>query len=302
MSAACATRDRNAKPRRLQVAAARSAVARVTAVAITARSGMLRKHHAGRVSLVNIASEISMPFAKSLPDAPWSSPVRASRLIGQHIASEPKPESDNESETSLLPFPRQEPPRRTIRAAVSRLMTEIVAFSVHAGSVLPSVPIAIVSWLLAEFFAGCAAYAQAMYPVFPLEDDGVDRGDPLPPAASYPRPASPGRPILRLVPTMVERGIERHGAVAFPVRSKPGSHASSRTESLSQPEPARTAREGSSASIGATMTALLSKVRVIRAGRRAAKELDGIDDRTLRDVGICRGDIEAIVRQESRWE
>jgi uncharacterized protein YjiS (DUF1127 family) len=263
---------------------------------------MLRKHHAGRISLANIASEISMPFANSLSDAPWSSRIRALRLIGRHIASEPTPESDDESETSLLPFPRQEPPRWTIRAAVSRLVAEAVAFSVHAGSVLPGVPIAIVSWLLAEFFAGCAAYAQAMYPVFPLEDDGVDRGDPLPPVASHPRPASRERPILRLVPTMVERGIERDGAVAFHVRSEPGSHASSRTKSLSQPDPARTARAGSSASIGAIMTALLSKVRVIRAGRRAAKVLDGIDDRTLRDTGTCHGDIEAIVRQDSRWE
>jgi uncharacterized protein YjiS (DUF1127 family) len=263
---------------------------------------MLRKHHAGRISLANIASEISMPFANSLSDAPWSSRVRALRLIGQHISSEPTPESDDESETSLLPLPRQEPPRRTIRAAVSGLMAKTVAFSVHAGSVLPSVPIAIVSWLLAEFFAGCAAYAQAMYPFVPLEDDGVDRGNPLPAAASHPRPASRGRPILRLVPTMVERGIERDRAVAFPVRSKPGSHPASRTESLSQPDPARTARAGSSASIGATMTALLSKVRVIRAGRRAAKELDGIDDRTLRDIGTCHCDIEAIVRQDSQWE
>jgi len=112
-----------------------------------------------------------MPFAKPLPSASSSSRIRALRLIDHDIASERASKSDDLSQTSLLSFPRQKAPRRTIRWAVSRLMAEVIAFSAHAGSALPSVPIAILSWLIAEFFAGCAAYAQAMYPNFPLEHD-----------------------------------------------------------------------------------------------------------------------------------
>jgi uncharacterized protein YjiS (DUF1127 family) len=261
---------------------------------------MLWKYGVGRISPTNIPWEISMPFTKSLPGAPRSSRVRAFRLVDQDIASGPASESGDEFETSLLPFPRQEPPRRTVRGAVSRLMAETVAFSVHAGSVVPNVPIAIISWLIAEFFAGCAAYAQAMYPVFPPEDD-IDRGDSVRPAASHPGRAR-GRPVLRLVPATAERGSERDGAVAFPARNQPGVHAPYRAEFLLQPEPARTARADWGASFRAAATALLSKMRISRARRRATVELESIDDRTLRDIGICRGDIEAVIGQGSRWE
>jgi uncharacterized protein YjiS (DUF1127 family) len=305
MPAAHARRQRNAKLRQqlggsLAVAAG-PATAVVTAVAITARPKMLWKHGVGRISHTNIPWEISMPFANSLPDAPRSSRVRALRLVEQHIASGPASKSDDEFETSLLPFPRQEPPRRTVQGAVRRLMAETVAFSVHAGNVVPTVPIAIVSWLIAEFFAGCAAYAQAMYPVFPPEDD-VDRGDLVPPVASHPGHASRRRPVLRLVPATAERGSEKDGAVAFPARNPPGAHAPYRAEFLLQPEPARTARADWCASFSAAATALLSKMRIIRARRRATVELESFDDRTLRDIGICRGDIEAVVRQGSRWK
>jgi hypothetical protein len=154
-----------------------------------------------------------MPFAKPLPSASSLSRVRALRLIDQHIASERTSKPDDLSQTSLLPFPRQRAPRRTIRGAVSRLMAEVVAFSAHAGSAFPSVPIAILSWLMAEFLVGCAGYAQAMYPIFPLEDEEVDRNDPIAPAASHPGIALRARPGLTLVSATAERGVERDEAV-----------------------------------------------------------------------------------------
>jgi uncharacterized protein YjiS (DUF1127 family) len=119
---------------------------------------------------------------------------------------------------------------------LSRLMAEIVALMASVGHAFPNLPIAILSWLIAEFFSGCAAYAEAMYPI-------VDRGDPVPPAAP-PLPNRPlrARPSLKLVPATC-------------------------------------------ASTG-------------HAERRALNELADVDDRTLRDIGRCRGEIEIAVRHE----
>jgi hypothetical protein len=200
MPAAGATRHRRVESRRAQAVAARPAAARVTAVAITARTKMLRKHGAGRVFLANIAWEIPMPFSKPLPSASPQSRNRALHLIDQHIVSAPTLKSDN-----------LQPPRRTIQAAVSRLMAEAVAFSAHAASAAPGVPIAIVSWLIPEILAGCAAYGRAMYSFFPLDDEGVDCGDPVPPA-SHPVRAPRPRPVLSVVSGTAERGVERDEA------------------------------------------------------------------------------------------
>jgi hypothetical protein len=86
----------------------------------------------------------------------------------------------------------------------------MVARAASAGGALPNVAIAVVSWLISEFFAGCAAYAEAMYPMRPLEHDDAHRKDPVPPVAS--RPAGVPRPILRVVSGTAGRGAERFEA------------------------------------------------------------------------------------------
>jgi hypothetical protein len=170
-----------------------------------------------------------------MPLLPLASASRliASRRIDRHAISERAPGS----ERALIPFPRHAPPRRGTAAVLSRLMAEIVALMASVGHAFPNLPIAILSWLIAEFFSGCAAYAEAMYPI-------VDRGDPVPPAAAPPLPNRPSRarPSLKLVPATC-------------------------------------------ASTG-------------HAERRALNELADVDDRTLRDIGRCRGEIEIAVRHE----
>ncbi|MBV8919241.1 hypothetical protein [Bradyrhizobium sp.] len=93
---------------------------------------------------------------------------------------------------------------------MSRLMAEAGALMVHVAGALPNAPIAIVSWLVAEFCAGCAAYALAMYPTFPLEDHDIERRD-------------------------------GDGVVPFRAPDKPG-QARSQTEPAPPSEPARAGR------------------------------------------------------------
>lgn len=155
-----------------------------------------------------------MPSAKPLPSVSCLSRRSALRLLEQHIASEPAAQSGNESKTSQVPLPRQVPPQRSI----SSLIGEFFAFAVHAVSAHPNVLVAITSWLFSEFCAGCAAYAQAMYPTFPPEDD-VERGKGVQAAVPY----AGNAPAARTVSAAAERGIDTKGVIAFPAFSRPAS-------------------------------------------------------------------------------
>jgi uncharacterized protein YjiS (DUF1127 family) len=229
-----------------------------------------------------------------LPPASAPSRLIASRRIDRHAISERAPES----ETALIPFPRHAPPRRKAPAVMSRLMAEIVALMASVGHGFPNLPIAILSWLIAEFFAGCAAYAEAMYPISPLVDDPVDRGDPVQPAAPplLNRP-SRARPSLTLVPaTGAGTGHSLYGNRAMLVTPQAHRRSAFGADRLARPVSKQS--DGSSASIRGAACALLSKLRMARAEQRALKELADVDDRTLRDIGLCRGEIEIAVRQE----
>jgi hypothetical protein len=132
---------------------------------------MLRKHGTSRVSDANIAREIAMPIVKLLPHA------RSHR----HIRADP----DQLLEClGLIPFPRPAQRRRTIWAAVSRLVTATATFTAYVGHAFLDVSIGFLSWLIAEFLAGCAAYGQATYPAFLPVEDHVERGHPVPPTGS----------------------------------------------------------------------------------------------------------------------
>ena len=223
-----------------------------------------------------------------LPPASAPSRLIASRRIDRHAISERAPGS----ERALIPFPRHAPPRRRTPAVMSRLMAEIVALMASVGHAFPNLPIAILSWLIAEFFSGCAAYAEAMYPI-------VDRGDPVPPAAAPPLPNRPSRarPSLTLVPaTGAGTGHSLDGNRAMLVTPQAHRRSSFGADRLARPVSKQS--DGSSASIRGAACALLSKLRTARAEQTALNELADFDDRTLRDIGLCRGDIEIAVRQE----
>jgi hypothetical protein len=132
------------------------------------------------------AWEISMPFAKSLPDAPWSPRARTSGRIDRDIVSSQSSPAASMFAKSQMPSPAQEPFRRTIPGSVLSPAAETVALTMYAGGVLPKVPIAILSWLIVEFFAAYVAYAQAMYSIVSPQDS-LDRGDPVRPVAPQTR-------------------------------------------------------------------------------------------------------------------
>jgi uncharacterized protein YjiS (DUF1127 family) len=177
-------------------------------------------------------------------------------------------------------------------------MAEIGAFMASVGHAFPNLPIAILSWLISEFFAGCAAYAEAMYPVFPPVDDPINRCDPVPPAAPpSSNPPSRARPGLKLVPaTSASSGYSLDGDRAMLVAPQAHRRSSLGADRLARPVSKQS--DGSSASIRGATCALLSKLRTARAERRAMNELADVDDRTLRDIGLCRGEIEIAVRQQ----
>jgi uncharacterized protein YjiS (DUF1127 family) len=286
------------RPGRSRLVAMNVAANRVTAVAIKVRGGTLWKHGTGRVSLTNTAWEISMPFSKPLPCVPSSSRGPAPRPTDRYIALAPTRRSGDEAQETLLPFPRQASPQRRIWVAASRFIAEGAARSAHAMHALPNLPIVIVSWLVAEFFAGCAAYAQALYPIFPLEDDAADPCGRVAPAAAGQGNAPRSRPVLSLVPMMASS--ETDGAVPVRARNQPSPHSSSRVGCMSQAEPMRAGHAGWCASVNAVAMTLLSKLRLGREQRRTADALRLLDDRTLRDIGICRGDIESAKRESRR--
>jgi uncharacterized protein YjiS (DUF1127 family) len=244
-----------------------------------------------------------MPFSKSfsqpLPFTPSSSRRPALRPTDRYVAVAGNRGLDDDAQETLVAFPRQAPPRRSISAIASRLFAEGFVRSAHALHAVPTLPIAIVSWLATEFFAGCAAYAQAMYPVFPLEDEAADPPGRVAAAAAGQGDAPRSRPVLRLVP--MTPSSESDGAVAVGTRDQPSLDSSLRIGSLSQAEPMRADHAGRRPSVAVAAMSLVSRLRAARAQRRTTNVLQHLDDRTLRDLGICRGDIETAGR-ESRWE
>jgi uncharacterized protein YjiS (DUF1127 family) len=69
-----------------------------------------------------------------------------------------------------------------------------------------------------------------------------------------------------------------------------------------QSEMPRVDPPGWSAPIVSLWVELRSRISRQRARRLAITELSALDDRSLRDIGLCRGDIEHIARHGDRCE
>ena len=221
-----------------------TATGHVTTVTLIRCAGMLRKHASGRLALTTIARETSMPFAKQLSyPRRLRSPVR------------PRPAS--------LSLPQ-------IPVTTSPLMIETAArFAAHADRGSPNLLLAILSWVIAEFLAGCAAYAEAIHPNLAIAEDRVNLRDRM--------PCGPLRLDLQ---GEVKKGSRPASAVRLPGVSG------------ARPKPMRWYM-----SISALLMTLLSKLRKAQERRRALMELENLDERTLRDIGISRCDIESITRR-----
>ena len=83
------------------------------------------------------------------------------------------------TEISALPASSEDDaPRRSTVAAAWQLRVKTVAgFAACAAVAFPNFLLAVVSWTFAQALAGCAAYAEAMYPGFVDSDDRPDSRD-----------------------------------------------------------------------------------------------------------------------------
>jgi uncharacterized protein YjiS (DUF1127 family) len=179
--------------------------------------------------------------------------------------------------------PEQDAPGRVIPAAIFRGGAWVIGALAATGEIVFSrFLLAFMSWTVGEVLAGCAAYAQAMYPCY-VEDELVGQGDVGQGDSGNPLGV---KPVLRSSSRRNEAAVTVSVAVEYTVRSEaPG-----------------VASRGWSASITSPAGKLWSRVRAIRDRRLAMAELRSLDDRALRDIGICRFDIECFARHGDRRE
>jgi hypothetical protein len=175
----------------------------------------------------------------------------------------------------------------------------LMPFAGHAG-VLPSLAIAIVSWIVAETLAGCAAYARAMYPALALDD----LADPVGPKPSEPRQFEPrppvsgrpknARPTLRVISSGDPDGTGR--TKASQLLDAAQSRIDDGTDPVLRREQKSGARAGWRAAIITAAIGLWSKIRRARVRRRSNADVQSLDERSRRDLGISRFDVVSIVR------
>lgn len=107
------------------------------------------------------------------------------------------------------------PPRDSWRVAASRVSGTVAhlvtQLSIEAAVAFPNVVLAVLSWVISEFLAGCAAYGQALYCVPTALEDRSDVRDP------EPRPPSAGRHAMQPYLVLISghaTGPEHRGDVA----------------------------------------------------------------------------------------
>ena len=150
---------------------------------------------------------------------------------------------------------------------------------------------AAVSWIFKQAFEGCAAYAAAMYgiPVGELRDCH-DPGDGPQTAREH-----TDRSVSQ---TSVEVSTNANGNVLCLAESR---IARLEAEFSAPRKPVRVASAGWIAPISSIVAKIRSRIRQ-RRERRQAAELQCFDDRSLRDIGISRCDIEYLMRHGDRRE
>ena len=183
----------------------------------------------------------------------------------------------------ILPPPRKG--ARAARCAWSSLTVEAATtLSYCAGHALPALLFGIFSWAVSEILASFAAYAEAMHPppapggLPPAETDVIDSL----------RAASPS--LSRMPMQVID------GSAGYSNQTSPGIGPAVPTTGY----PAM--RNDGRVSLECTAAAWWSSLYRARDRRRAIEELQGLDDRSLHDIGVSRCDIAYIVRYGARRE
>jgi hypothetical protein len=234
-----------------------------------------------------------MPDAEHLSYARSRAQLALSHRIDQSVRS-------GRVRHDEAPWRPRPPLRPRLAERVRSMCASLVPFAGHAGA-LPSVAVAIVSWIAAETLAGCAAYARAMYPALALED----LTDPVDPKPFEPRPFESGRPknakpALRVISSGSPDGAGpiRASQLLDVARSRIDDGAGAVLRREQKPG----ARVGWRAAIIAAAIGLWSKIRRARVRRRSNTDVQSRDERLRRDLGVSGLDIESIVRSGARPE
>ena len=130
----------------------------ITTVTRFSLAGMVPKHVKGRFSPDNLVWETSMPLGKKFFRRRWPfADVPLAHVSRPALAGAARLHSAS----------RAAVPCKTILSAALDLTLKTVAWcAAQADFAFINLPAAIFSWILTQFFVGCAAYAEAMYPNF----------------------------------------------------------------------------------------------------------------------------------------
>jgi uncharacterized protein YjiS (DUF1127 family) len=197
---------------------------------------------------------------------------------------------------------KEDAPWRGIPTAVfGRMAKAIGGFAACGEAAFPRFLFAVMSWMMAQALAGCLAYAEAMCPVDLSEP--VDCRDP----AANPQPESEDRdqllsqpPRASEMPLIAQGEVRKSGPVLRPTVSSAAVLVDAKYTVRS--EGARSGSPRWSASIMSLAAEFRSGMRRQLDRRPAISDLRTLDDQTLKNIGLSRGDIESFASRGDRCE
>jgi uncharacterized protein YjiS (DUF1127 family) len=264
----------------MAVSLARPATAIVTTVARNPSYGIVRKHGRGKNSHANLLWEKSMPFAKSSPYHRSRSQIEPARQTSQRAVQGP---NSNGERALVIPLSHGRKPSRpaamTMPAMTVKAVRRISHFAEHT---LPNLMVAVFSWIITETLAGCTAYAESLYPIPPAPEAVEAAPDETPRRRAADR--------LSLVSIHARLGVVN---CEQPTLAPTLDQTDADTFARPERQPGALWRRCSA--LGIFIAACALRIRRARARRQAIAELRGLDDRTLRDIGLSASDIEYIV-------
>jgi hypothetical protein len=148
----------------------------ITIVTQISGTGIVPKHANGKFSLAKLFRETLMPLGKKF----FRKQLRLRRVPRRtaHVAapasrarSFPLPVNTREAGLDQKPgagsravISSNGGPRVILAAGFGLISRAVMRCAVCADLAFTNLPLAVLSWLMTQFFVGCAAYAEAMYP------------------------------------------------------------------------------------------------------------------------------------------